>query len=362
MSDAPVLLITNHAPPARLGAFALLAEREGVEIALFGGRLRHGAMPTGELPFPHRRISQRQAFSLATSGRYRAVLAGTNGRTALPAAYVGARRAGVPFVLWATLWAQPRGPAGLAGYAPLRWIYAHADAVATYGPHVSAYVRARGARDVHEAPQAVDGEFWGAPGGPSSPDLRRADFQVLFAGRMEVEKGVGHLLAAWRITGLRPPDGALVLAGGGQASHRAPGVHRAGPLNANALRNFYRASDVVVIPSIATHTFREPWGLVANEAMHAGLPVIATDAVGAAAGGLVRHERNGLVVPAGDPQALAGAIERLRADGDARARMGAAARHDASAYTHAAWATGISRALAAAGASQARAASPGRRG
>ena len=82
------------------------------------------------------------------------------------------------------------------------------------------------------------------------------------------------------------------------------------------------------MPSIATRTFREPWGLVANEAMHAGLPVIATDAVGAAAGGLVRHERNGLVVPAGDASALAGAIERLRnrpggesADGhEARAR------------------------------------------
>lgn len=357
---APVLLVTNHAPPARVGAFAALAEREGVEVALFGGRLRHGAAPAGELGFPHRHIAQRQAFSLAASERYRAVVAGTNGRMALPAAYAGARRAGIPFVLWATLWAQPRGPAGMAGYAPLRWIYAHADAVATYGPHVSAYVRGRGAHDVYEAPQAVDQDFWSAPG--QAPELRRAAFQVLFAGRLQAEKGLSQLLAAWRITGLTPPEGALVLAGPGTGTPSAPGVHHAGALDAPALRNFYRASDVVVIPSIATRTFREPWGLVANEAMHAGLPVIATDAVGAAAGGLVRHERNGLVVPAGDPQALAGAIERLRADGDARARMGAAARHDASAYTHVAWATGISRALAVAGASQARAASPGRRG
>ena len=45
------------------------------------------------------------------------------------------------------------------------------------------------------------------------------------------------------------------------------------------------------MPSIATPTFREPWGLVVNEAMNRGLAVIASDAVGAAAGGLVADER-----------------------------------------------------------------------
>src|SRR4029079_14095508 len=161
--ERPVLFVTNYAPAARVGAFAGLARREGVEFALFGGRVRHGGREPAELPFPHRRIGQRDAASLAASGEFRAVVAGTVGRTALPAAYVGARRARVPFVLWATLWAQPGGPAGLAGYPGLRRIYSHADAVATYGPHVSAYVRARGARQVHEAPQAVDNDFWSPP-------------------------------------------------------------------------------------------------------------------------------------------------------------------------------------------------------
>jgi len=148
----PVLFVTNYAPPARVGAFQALAEREGVEFALFGGRVHHGGVGSDPLvpgplgpgswgsdpfPFPQRRIDQRDAYRLAASGDYRAVVAGTVGRTALPAAYLGARRARVPFVLWATLWAQPAGPAGVLGYPALRWIYAHADAVATYGPHVS---------------------------------------------------------------------------------------------------------------------------------------------------------------------------------------------------------------------------------
>ena len=42
-------------------------------------------------------------------------------------------------------------------------LYRDADAVVAYGPHVAAFVRARGARNVHVAPQAVDNAFWGAP-------------------------------------------------------------------------------------------------------------------------------------------------------------------------------------------------------
>ena len=82
--------------------------------------------------------------------------AGLSGRVALPAAYIGARRAKVPFVLWATIWAHPRTAAHALSYLPLVRMYRHADAIATYGPHVSAYVRSTGARGavVEEAHQA----------------------------------------------------------------------------------------------------------------------------------------------------------------------------------------------------------------
>jgi glycosyltransferase involved in cell wall biosynthesis len=354
----PVLFVTNYVPPARVGAFAALAELMPVHFALFGGRARHGGLgrDPGKLPFPVRHVTQRQAGALAASGEYRAVVAGTVGRTALPAAYLGARRARVPFVLWATLWAQPGGPAGLAGYPLVRWIYSHADAVATYGPHVSDYVRARGARRVHEAPQAVDATFWGAPVDAATAQAhRRAPWQALFVGRLEREKGVETLLDAWQMAGFPASDAALVLAGDGPVRPRStvPGTWFEGDRDAAEVRNFYAASHVVVVPSLPTRTFREPWGMVVNEAMHQGLPVIATDAVGAAAGGLVRDGRNGLVVAAGDPDALAGALRRLHDDPATRERMGAAARTDVAAYTHEAWADGMARALQDAGAGSA---------
>ncbi len=343
--------MTNHAPPARVRPFQILHEREGVEFALFGGRTRHAGVEPGadaaKLPFPHRRVDQRDIRALAASSDFRAVVCGTTGRVALPGAYAGARRAGVPFVLWASLWAQPRSLAGIAGALPLRRIYRGADAVATYGPHVSAYVSARGARNVYEAPQAVDNDFWST----EVSGTRYAAFQAVFTGRLHREKGLGALVEAWHESGLDDQGATLVLVGPGPERARAGATRTmrfVGPATPVEVRNFYGGADVVVVPSIPTRTFREPWGLVVNEAMNQGLPVIASDAVGAVAGGLVHHERNGLVVPAGDPGALARAIRRLHDDRGLRTRLGAQGRRDVRAHTAEAWAEGIGRALQAA--------------
>jgi glycosyltransferase involved in cell wall biosynthesis len=296
-------------------------------------------------------VPQRAVGRLAASGRYRAVIAGLSGRVALPAAYAGARRAGVPFVLWATIWAHPRTAAHALSYLPLRHLYRHADAIATYGPHVSEYVRAKGAPGpVFEAPQSVDDAFWSAH--IADPE-RLAPFQAMFAGRLAREKGLQVLLKAWRASALSAPSTALVLVGGGPFRARAVAtgaVTLAGPADPHRVRNFYAGSDVVIVPSVPTRDFREPWGLVVNEAFDQGVPVIASDAVGAAAGGLVQHERTGLVVPAGDVDALAQAIRRVHDDPGLRARLGAAAREAVRAYGHGAWAAGMARALAAVGA------------
>ncbi len=59
----------------------------------------------------------------------------------------------------------------------------------------------------------------------------------------------------------------------------------------------YAASRFALLPSIPTPRFKEPWGLVCNEAFEQARPMIATTAVGAAAGGLVRQTAaTGLVV------------------------------------------------------------------
>jgi len=362
----PVLFVTGHAPSYRIGAFARLHELESIEVALFGGRHRHGgSVPQVDLPFPHRRVRPRQLAGLAARGGYRAVVCPTGGRLAPAASWLGGRAGGIPIILWASLWAHPRSAAHAFSYLPLRHLYRSADAVVTYGPHVSAYVRARGARNVHVAPQSVDNDFWSAaphepPSEPAWPRAAAATF--LFVGRPAREKGLRVLIEAWSATGLRTPAAALVLVGVGSSPQAIPAAGGAAaaadevlsldPVGPVKLRGLYAASDVLVLPSIPTRTFREPWGLVVNEAMNQGLAVIASDAVGAAAGGLVRDGRNGLIVPAGDSGALARAMLRLARDAVLRERLGAAGAQDVRAFSHDAWARGFSRALATVGLSR----------
>jgi glycosyltransferase involved in cell wall biosynthesis len=348
MSARPVLFVTNLVPPDRVGAFAALHERADIELALFGGRSHHATGGVDDPGIPHRHVSQRAVHALAASGRYRAVVAGTAGRTALPAAWLGARRARVPFVLWSALWAPLRTPAHLAARPLMAAIYRDADAVVAYGPHVADFARRHGAHRVEIAPQAVDNDFWAAP--DAAPE-RPARFTCLFVGRAAREKGVPELLMAWRLTGLTPPDTALVLAGEGHdtAAAGVPGVQVAGTLNPEKLRNFYAGAGVVAIPSVPSPRFVEPWGLVANEAMNQHCAVIATDAVGAAAGGLVRHDRTGLVVPAGDAAALGAALRRLHDAPELRAALGAAGAGAVAGHTYEAWAEGFSAALAGTG-------------
>ena len=127
---------------------------------------------------------------------------------------------------------------------------------------------------------------------------RHAPFQVLFAGRLE--RGEGRRRCCLR-PGRASAAGTGCRAGPGRrtarcASRRPPprrGRARRAARPARRCAPSTPGSDVVVVPSIPTRDFLEPWGLVVNEAFHRGVPVVATTAVGAVAGGLVRHERNG---------------------------------------------------------------------
>jgi glycosyltransferase involved in cell wall biosynthesis len=101
----------------------------------------------------------------------------------------------------------------------------------------------------------------------------------------------------------------------------------------------------LVLPSVTTDLDREPWGLVVNEAMHAGVPVVTTDGVGAAAGGLVQHGRNGFVVPERDAPSLAAAIRRLVAEPQLAGRLGDQARQDVRRFDYPAMADAFEAAV-----------------
>jgi glycosyltransferase involved in cell wall biosynthesis len=87
--------------------------------------------------------------------------------------------------------------------------------------------------------------------------------------------------------------------------HVTPGVLMPGFLNQSELPLAYAASDLLALCS--SH---ETWGLVVNEAMNFGLPIVASDRVGCAAD-LVKSGWNGFVFPHQDVGALADALGKL---------------------------------------------------
>jgi glycosyltransferase involved in cell wall biosynthesis len=162
----------------------------------------------------------------------------------------------------------------------------------------------------------------------------RAGPVVLYVGRLVHDKGVDVLLRAWR--GLARSDAALCLVGDGPLARRVgdggPGVVHLGAMERTRLPIAYAAAHTVVVPSIPTRRFLEPWGLVCNEAMYQGTPVIASAAVGAVPGGLVAHGADGLVIRPGDPRELAAAIAQLLDDDRLHERLGRVARAAVEPY------------------------------
>lgn len=116
-------------------------------------------------------------------------------------------------------------------------------------------------------------------------------------------------------------------------------VHFLGFRNQSQLPRIYGASDVFVLPSE-----NEPWGLVVNEAMAAGLPVIVSDEVGAGAD-LVKEGTNGYLYPCGDVIGLAERLSQLLQDETKRIRMGGASEEIVADWDFERCVEGIKRAL-----------------
>lgn len=167
----------------------------------------------------------------------------------------------------------------------------------------------------------------------------------IFVGRLEPHKGVADLLSAFSMISASRPDTALLVAGDGSvrslvevAAESNPAIRFLGRLDSQQVIEAMVSADVAVVPS----TF-EPWGLVVNEAMAAGLTVIASDRVGCRAD-LVRQDQTGLVFPAGSVEALRDAMAYVAANPAERKRMAAQAREAISDWTLENWARNITQA------------------
>jgi glycosyltransferase involved in cell wall biosynthesis len=158
-------------------------------------------------------------------------------------------------------------------------------------------------------------------GVPLRPGPKGVCTHAVYAGRLSPEKGIPTLLGAARLA----PQVPLVLAGDGPLANAvresaADHVRYAGSLGLSEVAGLLRKASFAIVPSECP----ENLPFAAIEPVAAGVPVVASRVGGLPE--IVEHGVNGLLVPPGDPAALAEAMRSLWCDPDRTARLGTEAR------------------------------------
>jgi glycosyltransferase involved in cell wall biosynthesis len=281
-------------------------------------------------------------------GRYDCILFGLVGRLTPLEVWFAASSSRTPIILWTGIWQHPKTFFHRLSRPAVRYLYRNADALLVYGPHVAEHIESDSGRreGIYPAPNAIDNEVFRRPVPRGEIVRLRRELQLpdgplaIYVGRVEREKGLEFLL---RALGRTQSLAGLIIVGSGShvgelkrlASELelTDRVRFAGYVQNKNLATYLDVSDFLVLPSITTPRFKEPWGLVANEAMNRGRTVVASTAVGAAAGGLIVDRVTGLVVPEQNEEALASAMDELSRDDQFRAGLGAEARRHVLAWS-----------------------------
>ena len=181
----------------------------------------------------------------------------------------------------------------------------------------------RTSRPIHVIPYGVDP----LPAGTRPPGSAMDDFIITCVARLAPQKGHRDLIATMARLRQTVGNARLLLAGTGPLgpellaeSERlglSEHVSFLGLIERVDLADLFAQTDVVVLAS-----YWEGLPVALIEALSAGKPIIASNAGGNPE--LVRHGENGLIVPIGDPEAIASALILLAADPTERQRMGAA--------------------------------------
>jgi glycosyltransferase involved in cell wall biosynthesis len=182
---------------------------------------------------------------------------------------------------------------------------------------------------------------WGVDTSEFSPDGPRAELPgtapaIVFLGRIERGKGVFDLVAAMPDV-LKQVNAELVLIGDGPDSAQlkrevrdrdlSDHVHFLGPIMNNEVPRYLRAAAVLAAPSRTTRRWAEQVGMSAIQAMACGVPVVSTPSGSIAE--FIDDQVTGLLVPEGQPPALASALALVLINAERRRELSERGRAEA---------------------------------
>ena len=374
------MILTEIIAPYRIPVFNVLARRAGLDLHVIflaetDETLRQWHVYKDEICFSHQILPSwrwragrssflinRGLWSALNKASPQVIICGGYNYAASWEALLWARRHRVAFVLWSESNSQD-ARAGRAWVESLKaYFLRHCDGFVVPGKASFEYLRSLGSAEARilTAPNAVDNSLFAILAENTSghanefrEKLKLPSRFILFVGRLVPEKGVFDLLEAYaKLESSLRSELGLVFAGDGvstaelaqRAKRISPGtVCFTGFAQREDLAALYALAEALVLP---THS--DPWGLVVNEAMACGLPIIVSNVAGCSAD-LVEDGWNGYVVPPRDVEKLSLAINSLMRQPELRQRMSTHSSERIRNYSPEACAEGLAAAAISAG-------------
>jgi len=375
-----LVILTEIISPYRIPLFNALAREPRVDLHVIflaetDPSLRQWEVYKGEIKFSYQVLSSWRR----RVGRYN-VLVNFGLRHALKAvapdlilcggynyiaswqALFWAQRYGVPFFLWSESNLQDMRRRHISVELLKSKFLRRCKGFVVPGRSAREYLRTFKIEDerIFTALNAVDNDLFSTVAAASRQNAvtRRAEFALpdryfLFVGRLVPDKGVFDLLSAYAKLNERTRQQiGLIYVGEGpsqpqleeQAASISPGMVKfAGFVQRDQLATYYALAEMLILP-----TYSDPWGLVVNEAMACGLPVIVSSVAGCAAD-LVKENWNGLLVQPRGASSLMAAMQTIAGNATLSTSMGANSAQLISSYSPAEWSCGISRMVDAVG-------------
>jgi glycosyltransferase involved in cell wall biosynthesis len=310
-----IAILTNIIPDYRLPIFAALANDDAFDVRIFlslpldrsseEARLslplhyscgltfdyktcheETGTIQTEPLPAPIGLLPDILSF------RPDVIISGEFGARSL-IALLASRLAGCPLILWSEeILERAKGISRLQQRVRA-FLISRASAFLAWGKPAADYISSWGIseRRIYGCIQSVDNDFWAKKAVDADRTRLRAEWHMvgkvfLSVGRLLLLKGNDLFLKSWSSMPRRLQDNNhIVIVGSGAeepnlrklaAQLDIPNILFAGHKNREELAKFYALADVFVLPSLV-----DVWGLVVNEAMACGLPVIGSRFAGA---------------------------------------------------------------------------------
>ncbi|MGQ0560240.1 MAG: glycosyltransferase family 4 protein [Gemmatimonadota bacterium] len=351
-------LLTNFVPPYRVPLYEAL-EREAGELTVFistdmeSNRLwqvdwrnldvvrqrtltlhrqwRTAAFTEGyELHVPYDTIAQLRRY------RPDAIITGEMGARSIQAALYG-RVSRTPVILWAMLSDRLELMRNVIRQTARRWLVRNVDVIITNGAAGARYFLRMGVPDrkLLRVNQAIDLK----PFLPLAIEKPPAEVShLLYVGSISERKGVAHLLTALNQWARAHPERSvsLTLVGDGalrpqlEAQPVAPNLERnwIGGVQYHELPAWYARGDILAFPTLG-----DEWGLVVNEALASGLPVLGS-AYSQAVEELIADDVNGWICRPDDAASISSALQRaLNTTRERLQQMRSAARERIRAVT-----------------------------